>query len=302
MAEHDRTTQAAAYLRMLLVRPGEPRSVWQKYAPDAPPAEIDVGAAAEVLACHTDADRPAAELTAAVRRALDGTALDHQMVDLFIEAFQISPRHAGRLRDLMRGSDSVRVITGDVLPAPELFEQSSPPGYETLALHELHTLGPDGLPAEHQTIQAIKSTVDRLESYPYRFDTDELVVEVIRGGRLGDRFYRLTETLFGVDILLTPPLGRDETALMHYRTTFLYRNAPEPEFRRGVMHSTKDITIWVKFHPDRLPARVWSARWDRIDHAQIVDQQQVELDDEFSVHSRFDAVEQAIVGFYWSWD
>lgn len=301
MAEHDRTAQAAAYLRMLLVRPGEPRAVWQKYAPEVPPGQIDVGAAAEVLARHTT-DRQAAELMTAVRRALDGTALDQPTLDLFIDAFEVSPRHAGRLRDIIRGTDSVRVITGDFLPAPELLEQSGPPGYETLALHELHTLGPDGLPAEHQTIQAIKSTVDRLESYPYRFDTDELVVEVIRGGRLGDRVYRLTETLFGVDIMLAPPLGPDETALMHYRTTFLYRTPPEPEFRRGVMHSTKDITIWVKFHPDRLPSRVWSARWDRLDHAQIVDQQQVELDGEFSVHTRFDAVEQAIVGFHWSWD
>ncbi|MGE5829866.1 MAG: hypothetical protein ACM30G_16105 [Micromonosporaceae bacterium] len=301
MAVQDHTAQTAAYLRMLLVRPGEPRAVWQKHAPDAAPGRIDAAAAAEVLAGRLDGPS-APELVPAVRRALDGTALDEATLDLFIDAFEITPRHAQRLRSLMSGSDLVRVITGAVLPAPELFERSSPPGYDTLALHELHTLGPDGLPAEHQTIQAIKSTVDQLESYPYRFDTDELVVEVIRGGRLGERVYRLGEELFGVDILLDPPLARDETALMHYRTTFLYRRPPRPEFRRGVLHPTHDVTIWVRFHPDRLPARVWAARWDRLDHAHVVDEQEVELDGEFSVHSRFDVVEQAIVGFHWAWD
>ena len=38
--------------------------------------------------------------------------------------------------------------------------QIGPPRHDTIALHEMHTLGPDGLPAEHQTIQVIKSTVD----------------------------------------------------------------------------------------------------------------------------------------------
>ena len=179
---------------------------------------------------------------------------------------------------------------------------SSPPQhYDTLAVHELHTLGPDGLPAEHQTIQVIQSTMDGLRTYPYRFDTDELVVEVVRGGHVGD-MYRLTNTLYGVDIVLDRPLAIGEKTLMHYRTTFLYRTAPPPEFRRGVMGTMKDVTLWMQFHPDRLPARVWSGRWDRLDHATVIDQQLVELDGEYSVQVRYDKVEDAIVGFHWAWD
>jgi hypothetical protein len=285
--------QAGAYLRMLLVRPGEPRSVWEKHAYDARPGEIDHVAVAQVLG------QPDPGFPGAVRAALDGTALSPATLDRFIEAFQLSPRPATRLRDLLAGSASVRFITGDALA--DLRHQVGPPSLETLALHELHTLGPDGLPAEHQTIQVIKSTVPVLDAYPYRFDTDELVVEVVRGGQVGD-IYRITDTLYGVDIVLDRPLRLDESALMHYRTTFLYRSPPPTEFRRGVLGTMRDVTLWVQFHPDRLPARVWSGRWDRLDHATVIDQQPVELDGDFSVQVRYDAIVDSIVGFHWSWD
>lgn len=297
----DRGAQAGAYLRMLLVRPGPQRSVWEKYAPAARAGEIDYPAVADVLGRgeeralvggHGQGD------VAAVRDALDGTALPTDMLERFVSRFDVSPRHATRLRGLLRGSESVRVITGDALA--DLHRQIGPSQHETLSVHELHTLGPDGLPAEHQTIQVIKSTVDNLTTYPYRFDTDQLVVDVIRGGRVGD-MYRVTEGLFGVDIVLDEPLRAGETALMHYRTIFLYSTPPPTEFRRGVLGSMRDVTLWVQFHPDKLPAHVWLARWDRLDHATIIEQQEVELDGEHSVQARYDQVEDSILGFYWTW-
>jgi hypothetical protein len=278
---------------MLLVRPGEPRSVWEKHAPSAPATVIDVAAVTEAL-------RPYAELsTEVVRQALGGDEVDAGTVDLFVAAFDLGPRHARRLHSLLEGSRSVRVISGEALR--ELHRQSGPRRHDTLALHELHTLGPDGVPAEHQTIQVIKSTVDSLDTYPYRFDTDELAVEVIRGGHVGD-MYRLTDNLYGVDIVLDHPLAVGETALMHYRTTFLYRTPPPPEFRRGVLGTMTDVTLWVQFHPDRRPARIWEGRWDSLDHANVLEQHPVELDGEFSVQARYDRVENAIIGFHWSWD
>jgi len=296
VAQHDRSAQAGAYLRMLLARPGDPRSVWLKHAPDAGPAEIDADAVAEVLRRYGSGLPDLARLTA---RALAGQELAPATLELFIGAFEISPRHATRLRDLLSGSDSVRVITSDALA--ELYRDTGPKRHDTLALHEMHTLGPDGWPAEHQTIQVIKSTVDLLDTYPYRFDTDQLVFEVVRGGRVGDT-YRVTDSFFGVDIVLDRALGRGDTALMHYRTTFAYRTAPEPEFRRGVIGTMRDVTLWVRFHPDRLPARIWRGRWDRLDHANVVEEELIEMDDEFSVQARFDSVTDAIVGFHWAWD
>ncbi|MCW2640989.1 MAG: uncharacterized protein JWP76_3295 [Dactylosporangium sp.] len=290
--------QTSAYLRMLLLRPGEYRSRWQRHARQPAPGEIDMPAVARVLAEVADGGIDPA-VTA--RQALDGSAMDAEILRLFVAAFALDGRDATRLREMLRGSDSVRVITGEAQSLSEEYLHSGPPGHQTLALHELHILGPDGAPAEHQTIQVIESSVDGLTGYPYRFDTDELAVEVIRGGRIGDRIYRVNEALYAVDILLARPLAAGETTLMQVRTTFFYKTPPAPEFRRGVLHRTDDVTMWVKFHQHRVPARVWLARWNGIDHARMVDRQPVELDDDLAVHCRFGPIERAVVGFHWEW-
>ncbi|NJC72883.1 hypothetical protein HC031_24640 [Planosporangium thailandense] len=291
--------QAAAYLRMLLLRTGEYRNRWERRARQPCPEEVDVDAVAQVLAETGDGG---ADPVTIARQALDGSALDAGTVRLFARAFALDGRDATRLHELLRGSASVRVITGEARSLQEQIQQSGPPRHRTLALHELHVLGPDGTPAEHRTIQVIRAEVDGLTAYPYRFDTDELAVEVTRGGRVGDRIYRITDTLYAVDILLDRPLAAGETAFTQVRTTFFYRTPPPPEFRRGVLRRTDDVTLWVKFHPRRVPARVWLARWDGIDHARIVDRQPAELDDDLAVHGRFGPIERAVVGFYWEWD
>jgi hypothetical protein len=284
MAGDERVAQACAFLRMLVLRPGEYRARWERVAGPTPPERIDYAAVGGLIGADPTA-------------ALDGEALDAELLERFVAGLKLSPRHAERLRGLMRGDPGVRVINGD-LRAPELVRRAADAAHETLALHELHRLGPDGKPAEHQTIQLIRSTVDGLASLPYRFDTDELVVDVVRGGHVGE-VYQASDSLFAVDILLDRPLQSGETALMQLRTNFTYREPPPPEFRRGVLGTTRDLTMWVSFHPKRLPRRVWWARWDAVDHAHIVEQQPVELDDERSVHIRFDVVERAVVGFYW---
>ncbi len=296
--------QTSAYLRMLLLRPGDYRSRWERHAARPDPGQIDVIAVARVLA---EARKVAQDSTVrdgldeTVRRALDGTVLNAEVLRMFVDAFALDGRDAGRLRELLRGSDSLRVITGEAQALSEAWLGGGPPRHETLALHELHILGPDGSPAEHQTIQVIRSLVDNLPSYPYRFDTDELAVEVIRGGRVGDRIYRIKKELYAVDILLTRPLAAGETTLTQVRTTFFYKTPPAPEFRRGLLRRTDDVTIWVKFHPARVPARVWQARWDGIDHARVVDQRLVELDDDLAANERFGPIERAVVGFHWEW-
>ena len=295
MADQDQVIQASTYLRMLLLRPGEYRSRWDRGA------EKDrYQAVARVL--EGTADRSlGAELTEVARRALEGSELSPPVADAFVEGFGMTARHAQRLRDLLRGSPTVRVISGHTLPPPERY-QAGPLRHETLSLHELHILGPDGKPAEHETIQVIRATAADVSSVPYRFDTDELMVEVIRGGRVGDRPYRVNDSVYGVDIVLHRPLNAGETALMQYRSTFFYRSAPPPELRRGVLRTTRDLTMWVRFHPQRVPARVYRARWDRLDLARVIERVPVEPDEELSVHHRFGVVEKAVVGFYWEWD
>jgi hypothetical protein len=288
MAGDDRVAQACAFLRMLLLRPGEYRARWERLTGPVAPERIDYAAVQRLIGAD-----PAP--------ALDGEALSPELLERFVTEFSLSRRHAERLRGLMRGAPGVRVINGD-LRAPAMVRRAADASrHETLALHELHVLGPDGKPAEHQTIQLIRSTVDGLESLPYRFDTDELVVDVVRGGHVGE-VYQASDTLYAVDILLERALNRGETALVQLRTNFTYRAPPPPEFRRGVLGATRDLTMWVSFDPQRLPRRVWQATWDAVDHAQVIDRRLVEPDNELSVHCRFDVVERAVVGFYWEWD
>jgi hypothetical protein len=290
VAGDDRVQQTCAYLRMLLLRPGDYRNTWERHAPGTTPERIDYAAVAKVVG--TD--------PSVVEQALEGQALEPGTLVAFVTSFEIRPRHAERLTGLMNGSPAVRAIAGRLRMDRPGAEQRRPSGHETLSLHELHVLGPDGKPAEHQTIQLIRSTVDGLESFPYRFDTDELVVEVVSGGQVGD-VYRWNESLHAVDIRLTRPLRQGETALVQIRSTFGYHDMPAPEFRRGVLGSALDLTMWVTFHRDRLPKRVWLGRWDALDEL-IVEREAAPLDEERSVHARFDAISRAIVGFTWDWE
>ena len=41
MGDDDRVRQACAFLRMLLLRPGEYRATWERMAPPTPPEEIN---------------------------------------------------------------------------------------------------------------------------------------------------------------------------------------------------------------------------------------------------------------------
>src|SRR5438046_273252 len=144
---------------MLLLRPGEYRSRW-----DRPAAGTD---RYEAVARVLEEAVPGRELTEVARRALEGTELSPPVADAFVSGFGLTARHAQRLRDLLRGSPTVRVISGHTLPTPERY-QAGPLRHETLSLHELHILGPDGKPAERATIQVIRPTEDEGAARPYR--------------------------------------------------------------------------------------------------------------------------------------
>ena len=109
MPDRDRVTQTSAYLRMLLLRPGEYRTRWERLAAQVEPGKIDTAAVAEVLAgSQTDG----VDLADTARRALDGTVLTTDTLGRFIEAFEVGSRHATRLWDLDLGAVG-RTIEGD---------------------------------------------------------------------------------------------------------------------------------------------------------------------------------------------
>jgi hypothetical protein len=297
---------AGLHLRQILLRSGHYRDEWEQHARAVRPDEIRQEAVCQVIAEHLyesgehdDTDtRLARMLKDRVSRAFSGRGLSLQTLRWFEQAFQLSLRDAQRLRELYRGDLRPTVIIGK-LPPPALDRAA---GYETTLLFEHHFLGRSGMPARHHTQQTVRSLTDGMTSYQYRVDTAEADVRMVRGGRVSG-LYPLGGGLWAVDISFHHPLRYGEEAYLDYWTIFHYSQAPAPEFRRGAHRRVEHVDMRLEFHPDRQPARLWWAEWaDYRDPGEaIVEREPVTLDEEFSVHRYLEAIEHAVVGYYWKW-
>lgn len=244
----------------------------------------------------SDCDLPR-RLKDPINRALHGGRLSLRTLQLFIEAFDLSPTDSARLLALRDG------LAGDVVVLRRGAPLSPPapsPKYETIMLHEFHRIGPDRRPAEHRTVQGIRA-IEELRSYRYMFDTSAAAVEMIRGGRVSP--IRRTEMagIYAVDIHLTTPLEPGETASFEYRTILSYDAPPEPVFRRVARRYISNVEINVRFDPACLPQRVEWCVWDAEEFSRRLDASPVQLDSEFSVHHFLHALQGRGVGFSWVW-
>lgn len=168
-----------------------------------------------------------------------------------------------------------------------------------MSLHEYHYLGPTGIPHHHRTIQLVKALVDDLESYAYRFDTDELEVQVERGGRATELGQR-EDGLYGVEVEFYRPLKCGEIVTLLYNTTFHYKIAPDPVLRRQARRLVENMELNVQFDPLKLPARLWWASWEDRDGPDI-DREDIALDEDLSASRYLTTVKDTIVGFVWQW-
>lgn len=296
--------EAAAYLRELLVRPGAYRQRWERRAERPRKGEINQRAVCKVLArqlWEEGLDLSEASLKDRVSRALRGDVLSPETLTLFVKAFDVSEEDTQELwtRLFNSSADRVAVVTGGLRPPPTYPVETEARQYRTVSLHEFHRVGADGLPADHRTIHVVEALSDGLARYPYRFDTNAAVVEVVRGGKASP-LYQFDEKLYAVDILFARPLQQGETASLEYLTLFHYRTPPPREFRRAVYRRVESLQIRVEFHPQKLPSFICWGEWTELD-GPITRQEEVVLDDELAVHRYLTAVEQAIVGFYWDW-
>jgi hypothetical protein len=296
--------EAGRYLLTLLERPGPYRQRWERVASRVSGTRVNMDAVSRVIAAHRSQRDPTGadyrSLNDTIRRALTGRVLTMGTLTEFIESFDITPSDASHLRDLLRGTAIARIIIGDAMPPVGLYEKIGKRKHQTIALNELHQVGPDRLPMRHRTIQTIRVVDDEMDHYPYSFDTNAATISVIRGGEVG-RLYRVTDDWFAVDIQFGRTLTKGETATFEYETTFDYAEPPPPEFRRGIFGQLDAILIEVRFHPSAVPADVWWAEWADLSHDSVKKREKVDLDHHHSVHSHHEQVHQAIVGFYWDW-
>jgi hypothetical protein len=300
---------AASYLRELLLRPGRYRRKWEQYAERSRKGQVNQLAVAEVLAHYLwehprtkgDADVLPRQLKDTASRALSGKLLSKATLTLFTDAFGFGAQEREQLLKLWEGSAQVRVLSGPRAIRDDKAVALGSPRTRTLALHDHHYLGPEGLPARHRVIHVIESLVDGLDRVPYRADTNALAVEVRQGfSGLAGPVYQPMDGLFVVDMLLGKPLAAGETATLEHWTSFHYSEPPPREFRRIVQYSVENLDIRVEFHPGKLPREVVWAVWDGMD-GPIVQREPVSLDGQFAVHRYLRLAEKTVVGFHWDW-
>lgn len=290
--------KAAHYLRLLLERDGPYRQTWQQKATRLRATGVNYDAVARVLARYRERHNPDGvdprAINDTVRRALNGTVLTAGTLTWFIDAFGMDEVDAHRLRALLNGSSRVHAVSGTF----DLPIGPCRPKHQTLLLHEFHTLGADGLPASHETLQLIEATDDAYSHYPFRSDTDQYAFDMVWGGQPSQSFI-LGNGLYGVDIQLPESLNKGDTASLRYRLDFFYREPPEPVLRRGARTMpVKNLQLRVQFHRQRLPRTVWWAVWHDL-VGEPDERHEVSLDSELSVHRALSQLQNAIVGFMW---
>jgi hypothetical protein len=303
---------ASSYLYDLLTRPGRYRSKWRGLLV---PGGGAVGAISEVIAGHLaesgspDGDQDPVKLRARVSRALAGnspdTVLGSVTLGWFVDAFDLAPDDADRLRFLHAGSSSIRYVRGDAQETNLPLFDAPPARHRTVDLREYHFLGPDGLPAQHRSDQIIEATEDGLDRYTYMVDTNMLTLDVQTGGIPGLPYQlraRDGNVYHSIDILLDRPLPVGGTAVLNYTTTFRYEEPPPTEMRRAFRRKVDKFLLWIHFHPDMVPSNLWWAEWNGITNSAITHREPVTLNAANEAHRFLEGgVEHAVVGFYWEW-
>jgi hypothetical protein len=308
---------AGEYLRELLLKPGRYRDAWQQRVIRPRDGVINQMAVTEVIGDHlrslrggraASAQMVPYQLRDIVSEALSGRQLSPEAVQLFTDAFGFAVHEADRLRQLRTGSARIRVLTGRqaVAAERELTDVLGPRMHQTLSLHDHVYVGSDARIERARFLQVIEAIVPGMDRFPFLCDTNVLTIEVGQGGKeLSGEVKQIRDGLFFTEILLSRTLDLGETLTVEYSVTYRFpgdtTDPAEREFRRGVLRQAGNLDMRVAFDRDRLPARVWWARWDG-DDGDIVEQEEVTLDTQHSAHRYLHSLEKTVVGFRWSWD
>ena len=303
-----RADPACAHLRRLLAGVPTYRQRWRVYVRRSSHQDVHQGAVAQVLADYlwetgevpeTETGLPR-RLKDRVNRALAGHFVAPATLRLFIEAFDMEPRDANELWALFMYADSadLTVVRPAGQPDADARRLSPAPVCETLSVHEAHRVGADGFPAEHRTLEVIRA-LEPMDRYVYQVEQHAAEVEVLRGGRGGPVRPADATGVYGVEVALTSPLAPGQTASLEYRTVFARAEAP-PNVRRGALGRLVNLDMHLRFHPARVPARVWWARWEAPWSDEPVEREPVTLSGDLDVH-RFLPSLRGIAGFAWEW-
>jgi hypothetical protein len=309
---------ASDYLQQLLLKPGTYRQSWEQYVSRSRNGAINQLAVAEVLARHlsssprglSDVDVTSHRLKDTVSRALSGRLLSRGALALFISAFGFSEHEADRLWRLWNGSANISVLSGShavpIQAEQEVALVLGPGRHQTLSMHYHVWVDGDRRIDRVRILKVIEATAQGVDRMPFICDTKVLTVEVGQGCKeLASPLRRVRADLLTTEILLARTLDLGETITLEYWLTYRYpgdvTDPAEREQRYGVVRQLENFDMRVEFHPDRLPTRVWWARWDGIE-SDVAEQQEVSLDSQHAAHRYLRSVSKTVVGFRWEWD
>jgi hypothetical protein len=294
---------------VLLLKQGAYRDRWEAYAHDIIPGEVNQSAVCQVIAQHlwdrgerSEADiQLPRKLKDRISRALSDEELSLETLRWLVAGFRLAAHDAQRVYELYRAEIAPRTIVGD-LPPRAASAGVRAPVHQTALLFEHHYIGSAGMPVRHHTQQTIFSLVDGLESYRYGIDTREAEVRVRRGGKPSE-IYPMDDTHYALNIVFPHPLSYGEEHYLDYWTLLHYSVPPPAEFRRATHQRVEHLDMRVEFHPQKRPSRLWWAQWRdyRDVRAELIEREMMPLDEELSARKYLDAVERAVVGFYWEW-
>ena len=308
---------AAEYLRELLLKPGRYRDAWQQRVIRPRDGVITQMAVAEIIGDHLRsslAPRPVPsqmiphQLRDVVSEALSGRQLSLETIQLYSDAFGFTAHEVDRLKRLRTGSTRIRILSGReaVSVERELVDVLGPRLHQTLSLHDHVYVGQDRRIDRARMLQVVEAIAPSVDRIPFLCDTNVLSIEVGQGGKeLSGDVKRIREGIFFTEILLSRTLDLGETTTLEYWLSYRFpgnsADQSEREFRRGVLRQAANLDMRVEFHRDQLPTRVCWARWDGAD-GDVLEEEDVTLDRQHSVHRYLQSVEKTVVGFRWSWD
>jgi hypothetical protein len=307
---------AAEYLRQLLLKPGYYRDVWQERVARPRDGVINQLAVAEVIADHLrssplhrgGAQMLPYQLRDIVSEALSGRQLSTEALQLFGDAFGFKDHEVDRLQQLRTGSRRIAVFAGrEAVPAEgELTEILGPRKHQTVSLHDHVHVGADGRIDRARVLQVVEAIDQGVDRIPFLCDTNVLTIEVGKGGKeLSGDVRQIRRDVFFTEILLSRTLDLGETLALEYWVSYRFpgelADKAEREFRRAVMRTVSNLDMRIQFDEHYVPSKIYWAQWNGID-GDVLQQEAVTLDKEYSAHRYLHSVEQTVVGFCWEWD
>jgi hypothetical protein len=299
--------RAAALLKALLQQE-EYAELWQRRQKRARSGELNQAAIAQVIVEHlwrdgvwddTDESLGPRRLKDRVRRALTGEDMGPKTLELFIDAFDMAPADARRLRAALNAPPSATggAVVGTLrlpqrLPLPQL--------HRTVAVFEHRVIGAEGAPVTHRASRAIKAQSDTVSFYPCRQFSAASEVIILSGGRIT----RQHEPAGGspiLEITLNSPLSVGEVGSLEYQARFGPESSPATEYRQVAHARASNVDIVVQFHRKRLPRSIWWTIWDDYRDGTILAEHPAHLDSAGRAHRFLPYLENAAAGFRWEW-